>query len=1287
MRFRFRKKEEKVKVRRAFLALLLSVSCAFSGSFAVSAQAVESEPATLEEGLKGYWDFEGEDPMENKGSDASLSGKLSGNAVSVRQSSAEEMGSVLHFDTRSGESSRMLIASALNSGGEDFSISLWVNHSSQQNASAKTILLQQSGSGRTLLYRQNGQYVTYISAADVAMGTSTGSDIWEHLVLVRSGEPSSYQLTLYVNGEKANERNLTAGAVNAVTDLIIGAHKNAGDTGQFVGDIDELRLYDRAVTAEEAEALYAEHESLVLEQQLQGIRKDLEALIAEAREVYENGSIDKEDPAAAALAAAISGAELSLEGTDADAILSASEALENALNAYMDESLVLTVDTEHVSRTVGDGIFGINHRYAFNGYGSFDSETMQIKEEFAELYSQAGFGSLRYPGGTISNLFNWKDTIGPKEGRVAQIHGFYNNSGQHGIAPNFGIDEAAEFVQDYDSELVYVYALARGDADDAADLIEYLNAEVGSNPNGGTAWAEVRAANGHEEPYNVRYFEIGNEMNQGGGDGTTAQTYWIDDVPGGALEGYVNGGTASFTKQYAVARDDWNQSASYSDGSADQSFYLRYARVERDENADDYDSFTAVKPGSVKVYVGGEAWTETDDLSGAGAADKVFAVDYKTGAISFGDGEHGAVPASGKQITADYSVDRDGFVQISEAMRNTMDQINEYNAQNGLAEKEIHIYSSYETENFVQKMHNEGHDDLYDGLTIHPYSGTPSGGSSTEESRETFYYDAMRKGDAKAADVENYVKLMQQYDETKVPVISEYGIFRSTDAMVRSQTHALYIARAIMEYVRLGSPYIQKHCLVDWYSEGADSLGPTQQAVIQAVSAGGSTADGEGEFTFFATPSARVFEMLNTAFGDQITASTLNYTQQLDNGVEQYSVMTSKDGEGNVYAAVVNLNLDRENKIKIRVDDLDLTGKTMEIQQISGDTFYAENTPDHPDNVKVERSSAAIEGNAAEVILAPHSFTVIKIVDALSSEEPEEPEDPEKTLRTAVLEFALELAGSKSTEGVIPSVVEIFEQAKADARAVLDAAAAGDKSVTQERIDECWRTLLESMQYLSFLQGDKSDLEKVIAFAADAEADLDSYVEAGKAEFIQALEEARAVCSDGDAMQEEVTSAWMTLLEKTAALRLKADKEALEELVKEAASMDLSVYTEESTAAFDAAFANAQNVLWDAALSEDEQDIVDEAVSRLAAAKNALTVKDDAAEITELTKPADPAGAEGAQTPGTAGETGGSGEKQAGSKAGNIVPATGERSVWAVFVALCLVSGACAVLLLRRRNN
>lgn len=246
--------------------------------------------------------------------------------------------------------------------------------------------------------------------------------------------------------------------------------QNADDTGQFVGDIDELRLYGRAVSEEEVRALYAEHKGIVLEQQIQGIKEELSGLVSRAEAVYAQGAADEDTSEAAALLAAIAKASEVLQGTDAD-------------------------------------------------------------------------------------------------------------------------------------------ALARGDADDAADLIEYLNAKVGSNPNGGTAWAEVRAANGHEAPYNVRYFEIGNEMNQGGADGTAAQTYWIDDVPGGALEGYVNGGTASFTRQYVVAQDDWNVSASYSDGSQNQEFWLRYARVEPDKKADDYDSFTAVDEGSVSVYVNGTKWT------------------------------------------------------------------------------------------------------------------------------------------------------------------------------------------------------------------------------------------------------------------------------------------------------------------------------------------------------------------------------------------------------------------------------------------------------------------------------------------------------------------------------------------------------------------------------------------------------------------------------------------------------------------------------------------------------
>ena len=104
---------------------------------------------------------------------------------------------------------------------------------------------------------------------------------------------------------------------------------------------------------------------------------------------------------------------------------------------------------------------------------------MKMKDEFTELYKDAGFGSIRYPGGTISNLFRWKDTIGDKEDRVNQIHGFYNNPNQGGIAPNFGLTEVADFAyrDDVQSEIVYVYGFGRGSAQDAA-AVSYTHLDV-----------------------------------------------------------------------------------------------------------------------------------------------------------------------------------------------------------------------------------------------------------------------------------------------------------------------------------------------------------------------------------------------------------------------------------------------------------------------------------------------------------------------------------------------------------------------------------------------------------------------------------------------------------------------------------------------------------------------------------------------------------------------------------------------------------------------------------------
>lgn len=423
----------------------------------------------------------------------------------------EDWGTVLKFSTNANDGC-MTIPGIVNTGANSYSISMWYKlDTSVSRGNKKMVLLQQTGSGRTLLTLTGGnQYHTYVNATDVTGNQGIDVNKWQHVVYVYDSD--AQKVSFYVNGQLDATKAAGSNEVNAVTDLLIGRHKNGeNDPMSMAGLVDEIRVYEGVIRADTAKAIY-------------------EANAAQEPDV-------PADPA----------------------------------------GLVLAIAPNEVERVMDDSIFGINHRYGFNGYGSFDKETMTMREEFVDLYEEAGFGSIRYPGGTISNLFQWKNTIGDVKDRVDQIPGFYNNSGQNGLPANFGLTEIAEFAHEVNSEIVYVYGFGRGSAQDASDLIEYLNAPVGSNPNGGVEWAKVREANGQAEPYNVRYFEIGNENNQGGTDGNTSQQYWMANVDGGAENAYINGGIAKFNKQYAVLKDNWNQAVSGSDGSKNQVRYMRYA--------------------------------------------------------------------------------------------------------------------------------------------------------------------------------------------------------------------------------------------------------------------------------------------------------------------------------------------------------------------------------------------------------------------------------------------------------------------------------------------------------------------------------------------------------------------------------------------------------------------------------------------------------------------------------------------------------------------------------------
>lgn len=113
---------------------------------------------------------------------------------------------------------------------------------------------------------------------------------------------------------------------------------------------------------------------------------------------------------------------------------------------------------------------------------------------------------------------------------------------------------------------------------------------------------------------------------------------------------------------------------------------------------------------------------------------------------------------------------------------------------------------------------------------------------------------------------------------------------------------------------------------------------------------------------------------------------------------------------------------------------------------------------------------------------------------------------------TAVLEYVLGLAEDVDTDGVVDSVVEIFNDRKAAAYDILERAEAGDPSVTQSMIDQSWSGLIEIMQYMSFKQGDMTDLQKVVDLANSL--DLTKYLDEGQQEFKDALAAAEAVLED-----------------------------------------------------------------------------------------------------------------------------------------------------------------------------
>ena len=215
----------------------------------------------------------------------------------------------------------------------------------------------------------------------------------------------------------------------------------------------------------------------------------------------------------------------------------------------------------------------------------------------------------------------------------------------------------------------------------------------------------------------------------------------------------------------------------------------------------------------------------------------------------------------------------------------------------------------------------------------------------------------------------------------------------------------------------------------------------------------------------------------------------------------------------------------------------------------------------------------------------------------------ETPAEPSEPVSKATLEYFLNKAKSYVEDGTVSGLVESIRKMFTDAIAKGEAVMA-DENATREEVLDAAADLMFAVHALDMKAADKTDLEMALELAEMI--DLSKYVEAGQAEFLAAKDAAEAVMADGDALQTETDEAWNTLVEAMNALRLKADKSVLEDLISQMEELDLSGYTEESVSVFRAAFAAANAVLTDEALSADDQAEVDEAVNALQAAYDGL---------------------------------------------------------------------------------
>lgn len=157
------------------------------------------------------------------------------------------------------------------------------------------------------------------------------------------------------------------------------------------------------------------------------------------------------------------------------------------------DSLLYGNFIEHLGRCIYGGIYDPASSTADEN--GFRKDVMQAAKE---LHTSI----LRWPGGNFVSGYNWVDGIGPVAQRPKKKELAWNT-----IEPNIiGTDEFLKYAELIGTKPYIPVNLGTGTLDDARNWVEYCNGDTG------TYYANLRAKNGRVNPYKVKYWGLGNEM-------------------------------------------------------------------------------------------------------------------------------------------------------------------------------------------------------------------------------------------------------------------------------------------------------------------------------------------------------------------------------------------------------------------------------------------------------------------------------------------------------------------------------------------------------------------------------------------------------------------------------------------------------------------------------------------------------------------------------------------------------------------------------------------------------